>query len=316
MDQRMTPFAYYERGLVLKQMQMFHPAIEDFQKAASDFQYAGRAYVQMALCLKALGNDEEAVTAFRKALASPTLSPEEQRHILYHIGQTLESLGRYAESLEVYGGIRRDDPGFRDVSKRIKRLCVVGRGSVPRSQGVWPVWMDEMLMRGRRLKPHMLAFLDQTGQWLGRQAETAKGSRESERKSSAPADGVSRSSQPIAMPTRRNQPTGRDRTVNTRRHTRVPVRLRSQFSGNGRMVGGEGELRDLSPWGCRVTSAVAVPIGADLKCCIFPQGAGNPFVIDGATVRWVSREEFGLAFTNVHPGVQQQIAQLCSAQAA
>jgi hypothetical protein len=33
-------------------------------------------------------------------------------------------------------------------------------------------------------------------------------------------------------------------------------------------------------------------------------------------VRWISREEFGLAFTNVHPGVQQQIEQLCSAQAA
>lgn len=82
------------------------------------------------------------------------------------------------------------------------------------------------------------------------------------------------------------------------------------------MVGGEGELRDLSPWGCRVTSAVAVPIGADLKCSIFPQGAGTPFVIDGATVRWISREEFGLAFTNVHPGVQRQIAQLCKTQTA
>jgi hypothetical protein len=92
--------------------------------------------------------------------------------------------------------------------------------------------------------------------------------------------------------------------------------MRSQFSANGRTVRGEGELRDLSPWGCRVTSTVAVPIGADLKCSIFPQGAGTPFVIDGATVRWISREEFGLAFTNVHPGVQRQIAQLCGTQTA
>lgn len=65
-----------------------------------------------------------------------------------------------------------------------------------------------------------------------------------------------------------------------------------------------------------MTSTVAVPIGADLKCRIFPKGAGSPFVIDGATVRWISREEFGLAFTKVHPGVLQQIEQLCSAQAA
>jgi hypothetical protein len=82
------------------------------------------------------------------------------------------------------------------------------------------------------------------------------------------------------------------------------------------MVAGEGELRDLSPWGCRVTSVVAVPVGADLECCIFPQDRGNPFIVDGATVRWINAQEFGLAFTNVRPGVQRQIAQLCRTRAA
>ena len=81
-------------------------------------------------------------------------------------------------------------------------------------------------------------------------------------------------------------------------------------------MAGEGELRDLSPWGCRVTSPVAVPLGENLECCIFPQNADNPFIIDGATVRWISVREFGLAFTNVRPGVQRQIAQLCRTRAA
>ena len=76
------------------------------------------------------------------------------------------------------------------------------------------------------------------------------------------------------------------------------------------MVAGEGELRDLSPGGCRVTSPVAVPVGAELECSIFPQDEGNPFTIEGATVRWSRPQEFGLAFTKVRPGVQQQIAQL------
>ena len=74
---------------------------------------------------------------------------------------------------------------------------------------------------------------------------------------------------------------------------------------------GEGELRDLSPGGCRVASLVAVPVGAELECCIFSQDAGNPFTIDGATVRWSRPQEFGLAFTKVRPGVQRQITQLC-----
>ena len=39
--------------------------------------------------------------------------------------------------------------------------------------------------------------------------------------------------------------------------------------------------------------------------------AANPFIIEGVTVRWMNSAEFGLSFTNVRPGVQKQIAQLC-----
>jgi c-di-GMP-binding flagellar brake protein YcgR len=77
------------------------------------------------------------------------------------------------------------------------------------------------------------------------------------------------------------------------------------------LVVGDGELRDLSLGGCRLTSSVAVPIGVELECCIFPQGAGNPFTIEGATVRWSRPKEFGVAFTKMRPDVQRQIAQLC-----
>jgi hypothetical protein len=33
-------------------------------------------------------------------------------------------------------------------------------------------------------------------------------------------------------------------------------------------------------------------------------------------VRWINSQEFGLSFTNVRPGLQRQIAQLCRTQAA
>jgi hypothetical protein len=48
-----------------------------------------------------------------------------------------------------------------------------------------------------------------------------------------------------------------------------------------------------------------------LECSIFPQGAINPFTIEGAMVRWSRPQEFGVAFTTMRPGVQKQIAQLC-----
>src|SRR5437773_6361719 len=37
----------------------------------------------------------------------------------------------------------------------------------------------------------------------------------------------------------------------------------------------------------------------------------TPFIIEGATVRWIRPLEFGLAFTKIGPGVEQLIRQLC-----
>ncbi|MGA6828617.1 PilZ domain-containing protein [Nitrospira sp. NS4] len=316
MDKQMSAFDHYDRGLVLKRVQMFPQAIDDFKKAALDPQYAGKAHVQIALCLKAAGRHEEAVMAFRQAVVAPTVSSEEQRHILYHMGQTLELLGRHEESLELYGRIKREDPGFREVAQRITRLNSGGRGPVPQSQGPWDVWMEEVKTRGRQLKPHVDAFMEQAGQWLSRKAESLRGHHLFERASAGFSGVAHRPVQPSRLSNRLSQTAARTRTAEKRRHSRAPVCLRSQFSAKDRGMSGEGVLRDLSPWGCRITSFAAVPVGESVECCIFPQDAAHPFIIDGATVRWISPREFGLSFTSVRPAVQRQIAQLCRTRAA
>lgn len=315
MDQRMSLSEIYKRGLVLKKARMFYPAIDDFQQATRDPQYAAQAYVQMALCLKAVGRHDDAVMAFRKAAASPTLSSEEQLHIFYHMGRALESAGRYAESMEVYGWIRKENPEFCDVAHRIKHLCSGGRGTAPPSPGLWQAWREAALTKSNALKPQMMAFLEQTGQWLGRQTGSSPSLHERQNDRSKVRGTVAQQPHSGHLVSGRTQPPLKKRTIEHRRCGRVPVRLQSYFSAKGRMVAGKGELRDLSPWGCRVTSAVAIPVGADLQCCIFPQNSNDAFVIEGATVRWISPKEFGLAFTKVSPAVRQQIVQLCKAAA-
>ncbi|MGB4069687.1 MAG: tetratricopeptide repeat protein [Nitrospira sp.] len=172
MPQQMSASELYERGFVLMQLRMFHPAIDDFQTAARDARYAGKAYVPMALCLKALGRQEEAVAAFRQALTSPLVSPVEQRHILYQLGQTLESLGRWAESLEVYGWIRTGDPGFRDVAQRMKYVSS-GKGRFYlRIRDWWGALVNGVGTRRRALLPHMQTVLAQTGHGSGWPVET------------------------------------------------------------------------------------------------------------------------------------------------
>lgn len=295
MEQPKSAHDHYERGRVLKHAQMFDQAREEFQHVAGDPQYAGNAHLQIALCLLATGRYDEAVEAFRQALEVGMFSSKEKAHILYVLGQTLESLGRYAEALEAYGWTRKEVPGFQDVAQRIQHLLAGGRGLLPRRRPASRSVVGDMLRLGGQLTPQVLSLLGQAWTSFGQYADKL-GHPSGERE---------------LTPTRCSPPASRDRKRDTRRHVRVAVRLQSHFSSKGRRVAGEGELRDLSPGGCRVTSLVAVPVGAELECCIFSQDAGNPFTIDGATVRWSRPQEFGLAFTKVRPGVQRQISQLC-----
>ncbi len=174
MPQQMSSSELYERGFVLMELRMFHPAIDDFQTAASDARYAGKVYVPIALCLRALGRHEEAVAAFRRAITSPMVSPIEQRHILYQLGQTLESLGRWMESLEVYGWISKGDPGFRDVAQRMKYVSS-GKGRFYlRIRDWWGALLNEVRIRRRAMPAHMLSVLNQTGQGAGWPVETRR----------------------------------------------------------------------------------------------------------------------------------------------
>ncbi|MEQ1795492.1 MAG: tetratricopeptide repeat protein [Nitrospira sp.] len=112
----------YERGLALRKAGLFKPAIDQFEKAASNPLYALKAYAQIGLSHKSCDRYEEAVTAFRNALKSPGASTKETVQILYVLGRTLESLGRVAEALEAYRWLRREDGLFRDVGTRIDFL--------------------------------------------------------------------------------------------------------------------------------------------------------------------------------------------------
>ena len=312
MDQRMASCDLYKRGLVLKRARMFESAMDDFRQAAEDPQYAGRAYVQLALCLKATSRYDEAVMAFRQAAASPTLEPEEQLHVFYHMGRTLESAGRYAESLEVYGWIRKDNPEFGDVARRIKHLCSGKRGPLPHAIGPGQGWMEGVIARTGAWKP-LMAIVEQTGHWFSQQTGGQPASPSYQNDRSKRRNAVISFARASETEQARTQPAAKKRTLEHRRCVRVRVRLDSYFSVKGRTVAGKGELRDLSPWGCRVTSAVAVPVGTDVQCCIFPQNSSDAFVIEGAIVRWISAKEFGLAFTNVSPVVRKRIVQMCSA---
>ncbi|HEV8328631.1 MAG TPA: tetratricopeptide repeat protein [Nitrospiraceae bacterium] len=170
-EERMSPLHRYERGLVLKRVQIFDKAIEEFQQAATDPQYAGEAHVQIGFCLRSAGRYEEAIAAFRQALTWPPFSSERSVHILYLMGRALESLGRYAETLEIYRWIIREDHGYLDVVHRIEDLSS-GRDPDCRRQPADQSWVGDMLKSCRGLRLHILYLLGRALESLGRYAET------------------------------------------------------------------------------------------------------------------------------------------------
>jgi len=130
MDTTQSAREYYEQGRTLRQKKLYDQALEALRHAAHHPNYAGQSQIQVGLCLRAMGRHDEAVTALREALNSSSLSQKEYTHVLYLLGQYLESLGRSAEAIEAHNWVRQEEPGFRDVEIRIKKLCGAGTQTV------------------------------------------------------------------------------------------------------------------------------------------------------------------------------------------
>lgn len=284
-----TGDGHFEGDILPGKGQIFDSALQEFQQAMRNPLQARKAFAELALCLKTLRRDEEAVTALRQALETGAFSFNERVYLLYLLAHTLESLNRKFEALVIYRQIRRLHPDFYDVDSRIQELSS-GNLHPPaslqltssRAAGVVKFWEE--------LKPRFASLLSQAWQTLteGWNLEpTAK------RCSSTPTD------QSVLV----NQ-------SEKRRHVRVAIQLPSQFSSKAQSVAGIGELRDLSPCGCRISSPAAVSLGTTLECWIYPQ-QGQPLTIEEATIQWVRHREFGVAFTKLRLPAKRQIADMC-----
>ena len=302
MAPRMSGGERYERGRVLKHANIYDQAIDDFQHAAQVPEFAGHAQRQLGLCFRALGRHEEAVAAFRHALASSTLSSTEHLQTSYLLGHSLEALGRTAEALETYGRVRQEDPGFRDVAARIKHLCAGGRGPMRQSFLARQFRVGNLFTVYGHLKQRSLSLLEQTRHAFTQFPGQDRPARHTPHEVTSTHRTNPIESQPLLA---------RQRSMVMRQHVRVAIQGRSQFSSKSQKMAGEGQLRDLSPGGCRVTSSMLVPVGAELVCWIFPQNDIHPVAIERATVRWSHAQEFGLAFTHIQPAAQLQLTQLC-----
>jgi hypothetical protein len=85
-----------------------------------------------------------------------------------------------------------------------------------------------------------------------------------------------------------------------RKSPRFPVRFRSSFTSLN-IVGGDGDITDLSLRGCRVESQTEVRAGTSLELRIHPSEDEPPLKIQEAVVRWSRAQQFGVEFVTLEP---------------
>jgi hypothetical protein len=97
-----------------------------------------------------------------------------------------------------------------------------------------------------------------------------------------------------------------------RKSPRIRVRFRSSFS-SPQMMGGEGEVLDLSVGGCRISSSSAVSRGTLIEARLHTSDQEPPVEIELAAIRWVKGREFGTEFLRLGEEGKERIGRLIDA---
>ena len=117
-----SPERVYARGMTLKNEGRLKEAIDMFELATKEESHWLKAYAQIGLCYKTMGQPQIAVQAFRTALNDQSASRKDVIDVLYFLGRSLESTGEVDEAVDVYRRIMQLNPTFRDVGNRVKEL--------------------------------------------------------------------------------------------------------------------------------------------------------------------------------------------------
>lgn len=105
------------------EMERHDEALRELEKAiAADPFSEGACLALTGRCHLARGAHAEAADAYRRALASTTLSYEAATAVHYELAEALEAVGARTDSLAHFGEAARLEPGFREVSERIAAL--------------------------------------------------------------------------------------------------------------------------------------------------------------------------------------------------
>jgi tetratricopeptide (TPR) repeat protein len=116
------PGTHGDLGIAYKQMGLLDAAIAEFRQVVADPSRAVFALTMMGECFEAQGQLGDAVARYKEALNLPQATQTESHELYYLLGSVFERLGDKREALYFFENLRKRNPRFRDVERRVESL--------------------------------------------------------------------------------------------------------------------------------------------------------------------------------------------------
>jgi tetratricopeptide (TPR) repeat protein len=113
---------HYNLGIAYQEMGLYEDAIQEFELACGDPALAADARFLMGKCSAELEQWPEALGYYENALALAGEDSEKCRGIRYEMALTLRALGRDEEALNTFRQIREESDNYRDTEKQIEEI--------------------------------------------------------------------------------------------------------------------------------------------------------------------------------------------------
>jgi tetratricopeptide (TPR) repeat protein len=122
---------HYDLGVAYKEMGLINDAVHELSVAARDADRECMCHAMIGLIHLEQGGLDQAIDSYIKALASPVKTVEQEMSLYYDLGTVYEMQKKAQEALYYFQKIARRDPGFRDISDRIRGLGPEKRKAEP-----------------------------------------------------------------------------------------------------------------------------------------------------------------------------------------
>jgi tetratricopeptide (TPR) repeat protein len=113
---------HYNLGIAYKEMGLIDEAIGEFQLASKDPKRAVECASMLGLCFLEKGMPQLAIKWYRKGLEMPEITQEEHVGLLYDLAAAYQEVGDTENAQKAFMEVYAANPGYRDVTTRIKAL--------------------------------------------------------------------------------------------------------------------------------------------------------------------------------------------------